>query len=102
MTIFPVSPIVNMNGTSQEVLLEQVMAAKEAVAIAMKALAEATPHGRDYQTAPAGAYAVARGQHNARMNKLSDVYEDLETIALDVYKQRRSKKNWELLASKPV
>ena len=91
MNTIPVSPIVNMNGTSQEVLLEQVMAAKEAVAIAMKALAEAIPHGRDYQTAPDGAYTVARGQHKVRYGKLVDVYEELEAIAVDIYEQRRKR-----------
>jgi len=91
MMVIPVSPIVNMNGTSQEVLLEQVMAAKEAVAIAMKALAEATPHGRDYQTAPAGAYKVARAQHSMRMCKMDEVYKELETIAVDIYEQRRKR-----------
>ena len=91
MNTIPVSPIVNMNGSSQEELLEQVMAAKEAVAIAMKALAEATPHGRDYQTAPAGAYTVARGQHNVRFGKLVDVYEELQAIAVDIYEQRRKR-----------
>ena len=45
-------PIVNLNGESRESLLEKHVAVYYAARNLRQALANAAPHGRDYQTEP--------------------------------------------------
>jgi|TARA_R110000765_G_scaffold351331_1_gene441317 hypothetical protein len=80
----PQAPIVNLNGTSKDALMEQVGDARSAIDDALKALALATPHGRDYQTASEGAYALAAAQHRDRVAALTVVSDDLLKIAMDI------------------
>lgn len=74
-------PRINLNGTGSSELLEQYLNAKRAIQLAVEALGEAWPHGRDYQTLPPGAHQVAMNEHADRMNRLRAVMAEVETIA---------------------
>lgn len=60
-----INPRVNLNGTSRAALIEQATAVIEAATALEKALAEASPHGRDYQTYPDNAAFKAASETNA-------------------------------------
>ena len=74
------APQVNLNGTSKESLMEQVRNAADACYNLQAQLADMRPHGRDYQTAPEGAYQRARSEHDAREAKVQSVLDDLHAI----------------------
>lgn len=78
----PQFPQVNINGTSKDALLKQSMKAYHAVTAAVEALCEGAPHGRDYQTLPAGSYEQARAEHYLRLSKLESVKAELEAFAI--------------------
>jgi len=69
-------PILHLNGTSKEYLSSKYHTAGSAVDAAIKALAETAPHGRDYYPEP-GAYERAQAEHESRMKRLHDIYEEL-------------------------
>lgn len=79
-----ITPTVNLNGTSADELLRQNIAAVKAIRDAFRALQTAAPHGRDYQTVPEERFRLARHQHNARMEKLDDILQELETIITEI------------------
>ena len=83
-TIFPT---VHLNGTNGNVLLQEYVAAMDAIRQAANALANVTVHGRDYYTQAAGAYATAREEHHTRLKALEDMQSELEEIALKVQEQ---------------
>lgn len=78
------APKINLNGTSGQELLDQATNAADAICEAFQALQRMAPNGRDYQTAPAGAYAQARTEHNSRLSRLDDIKNELEALALDI------------------
>ena len=80
-------PVLNLNGSSAEDLIEQLSDACSAVGAAQDALAKASPHGRDYQLNPDD-YKLAREQHEARQMALRAIADELETIATHVYEQQ--------------
>ena len=73
--------MVNLNGSSAKSLLEENREAWRALETAREALTKAMPNGRDYQTAPEGAYQAARAQHIARIESVVNIQLDLDTIA---------------------
>lgn len=83
-------PSVHLNGTSQEVLLEQYKSALVAITNAQEFLNQAAPHARDYYVQSRkgnpfyNAYYKARDQHLARLNALNIIYKELEVIAIAV------------------
>lgn len=79
-----VLPIIHLNGTSKEALIEQHCAAGSALRAALKALSEMAPNARDYYPAP-GRFEQARAQHDRRAKTLRDLYDEIEaeTIAID-------------------
>ena len=74
------APVVNSNGTSKEALVSQLKDVYVAGRAMLEAMAEATPHGRDYQTAPPGTYQVAMQQHEDREARILSVLEEIEAI----------------------
>lgn len=74
-------PQININGTARSDLLEQYLTAKRALDHAIEALAEAYPHGRDYQTLPHGAHQQAMNEHADRMRRLRTIRAEVETLA---------------------
>jgi len=80
------APKVNLNGTSAKALTAQVVAVREALEALDKALAEASPHGRDYQLQPEVDLAEARGFHAANrayVSEMADAYGVLHIRLID-------------------
>ncbi len=81
-------PIVNINGSAQDDLVEQNVKGMETARAALMAAYKAAPHGRDFQCNPDG-YAEARTRHIARVASLLEVTQEFEAIALSIVSQRR-------------
>jgi len=78
-------PIVHLNGTGRDGLLDLYREAAFAVRGAMDKLALASPHGRDYYVSPdSTVYERARREHEARADRLRSVHDDLMALALHV------------------
>lgn len=82
-----ICPVVHTNGTGQEDLMRQYREAYRAVQDALKALAQASPHGRDYYVQEDGALDQAFREHNMRCEKLRSVSDELLEIALHIQDQ---------------
>jgi len=80
-------PVVNMNGATKQSLIECRQDAYRALHDAMKALQECSPHGRDYQTAQAGEYEVARKRYIERFSLLDRMANELSYEAIEISKQ---------------
>jgi hypothetical protein len=78
-------PIIHLNGTSKNELLDQQQKLYLAIADAMKALANAAPNQRDYYLLDEAAWARARAKYDVRYNTLklmqTDVQDDMLFIA---------------------
>jgi hypothetical protein len=83
-------PLVNLNGSSPQDLLDQLTEACLAVSAAREAVANAAPHGRDYQLNQ-GDYQLAREQHEARLVALKAINDELEAIAENVADQQAAR-----------
>ena len=68
-------PRVHLNGSSYEELMTQLSTVTEALGFALDALAQATPHGRDYYM-------------QGRTGRLKSILTEIELIAAGVYQQR--------------
>lgn len=73
-------PTIHLNGTSRDELQRQLREAHEAIEAALKAMANATPHGRDYYVQSNNAINVAMTEHQYRMKRLEDVKDELFDI----------------------
>ena len=80
-------PVVNLNGATKESLVTARIYARIAVQDAMKALAECSPNGRDYQTAPRGEYEIARTKYVERFAFLDRLANELEDEAIAISDQ---------------
>lgn len=76
-------PILNLNGTSAEALIEARLNAREAVLALIAALGDVAPNGRDYIGHP-DAYARDRQIHADRLNILDRLYNELGDEALAI------------------
>ena len=79
-----ITALIHRNGDTKTTLLDQLGAAYAAVHAALRALADAHPHERNYYPEP-GRYPQARAQYQARADALRTVAESLwaEIEALD-------------------
>ena len=84
----PEPPTLNLNGTTGAELAEQCRAAWVALQAALEALQGMAPHGRDYQTAGADSYKVAREQYIDRVRRLESVKDEIMDIYEAIEKQR--------------
>lgn len=79
-----VAPLVHLNGTSQDVLEEQLDAATWAIKDAQDALQNCYPHERDYYPLKPingkSAYSVAVEQHLKRQEILDSIVRELNDI----------------------
>lgn len=76
-------PIVTLNGTSREQLIEARIMARVALAEAMRALGETTPNGRDYISNPT-AYQKDKLIYQKRFEALLEIYNDLMDEAVEL------------------
>lgn len=78
-------PTVHLNGTSRQVLEEQLSKAWTALDHALDALAQARPHGRDYY--PQGGHAIrkALAEHEARIDAIRAVREEIAQLSAGLY-----------------
>jgi hypothetical protein len=83
-----VMPAINWNGTDGNDLINQYRTTYEAFQPLLDAMAKATPHGRDYQTLPAGTFEKAQKQHTDMILKLVDIQDTITAIALDLIRQQ--------------
>ena len=79
-------PIPHLNGSGKKNLLEQYTMAAEAVFKVMEVVnIAACPHGRDYYVSKDEcAFSKARTEHRARMEKLREVFDELQELVLHV------------------
>lgn len=77
-------PVVHLNGTARDDLMEGYQAAMAAVRLARKALQATYPHGRDY---PNGGLLDASEAHGYRLAHLNDMERELEALAIYVCDQ---------------
>ena len=81
-----VAPIVNINGSSADSLMEGYIEVYRLLDKAIDAALKAMPHGRDYQTAPEK-YPEARAAFLERIVALSEVKSDMMSLGLAVEMQ---------------
>jgi hypothetical protein len=81
-------PTVHLNGTSSESLMAQLQKIDAALDATLSAMAEATPHNRDYyvQADPDAGYH-ARLAHGERMMRLEAVRAEIQAIWQGIYDQ---------------
>lgn len=82
-------PTVHLNGTSKDELLKLQLDARSAVQEALRALARATPHGRDFYPQGMGETVLALAEHASRVQRLQSVADELHIIAEGIYNQGR-------------
>ena len=77
------SPIVHINGTSADALVDGYMSAAEAVDAAIRAMYETSPHARDYYLID-GLYTKAIEEHASRVDRLRAVSDELKSLVVAV------------------
>lgn len=83
-------PLINLNGTPVNRLYEAANDARIALSIAITALRNCEPHGRDYQTDPTGTcFDLARKQWLDSLEKVEDAYHYIVTVDDSLFDQRR-------------
>ena len=88
----PVMPVVHMNGTSMESLLEQRETVYTALTTALDAFREVSPNPRDYYVGVPGLFEQAVAQYNRRTATLQALRDEIEEEVglLDTMKQERA------------
>jgi hypothetical protein len=84
-----IAPLVHLNGTSKAELLHQIVEASKAISAAMFALAQASPHGRDYYPKGPDVLRAALAAHRTRVDRLIDIQRELEAIGAAIAAQGR-------------
>lgn len=85
-------PMVHLNGTSVEALLEQNVTAMQALEEAMLKLVGATPNGRDYYPMGPGVICEVQDQHYDRLRRLKSVYDELKQIAEYLFNEQEKRR----------
>jgi len=79
-----VLPHVNLNGTSRECLVEQQCSVLHVLNSLLKVMGDASPNGRDYQTAPMGTFTKAQEAWRERWQMIEDLRREIEEYALAI------------------
>lgn len=74
------TPTVHLNGSSRDALIDGYVEASYALAVAITKLEDAAPNAHDYYPQGDGAFAAARDEHRARVQKLHDVLVELHQL----------------------
>jgi hypothetical protein len=77
-------PMVHLNGTSKQSLLDQYENAIKALEDAKDVLLKSAPNGRDYYPKGPDAYGVAFNQHITRVGKISSIINELASIVEEI------------------
>jgi len=82
-------PVVNLNGASAESLVQQYLAIHHALNAVQTAMAEATPHGRDFQTVTDHMTTVdrARKAFTERRQLLRLIASEIEAVYMAIHEQ---------------
>lgn len=86
-----VAPVLNLNGTPGERLIDDFLEAGQAINTAIKKVEDTAPNGRDYQTASTGQYEKAKAQHDSVLKalaRMSKMYYDLAELVQDSLDER--------------
>ena len=86
MTI--IVPTCHLNGTSPDVLFEQLKVAVSSLRTAQRALEEAAPNARDYYPQGPDAFTLARAAHDDRAQRLKAIQRELVDILEGIDDQR--------------
>ena len=73
-------PLIHLNGTSKQALLEQYQAPAQAVWGALRSLEQNGPNARDYYPLGPESFAVAQREHADRCSKLRAVHDELVAL----------------------
>lgn len=86
-----ITPLVNLNGSSPELLIEQQAAVVEAADQLIRALHHAMPHGRDYhlKPGPENWTELARRAHQERITAVQKIVADAHAIATAIMEQMK-------------
>lgn len=82
------APIINLNGTSADALLNQYERAAHALLDAIRVLHAAAPHGRDFQTAAPFTYERARIEHEHRIHCLNSILTEVAEVRNAIAEQK--------------
>jgi hypothetical protein len=85
-------PTIHLNGTTDEVMLDQYTAAAHAVQKAIDAICDAGPNARDYYVQGTDAALTAQREHEARVTSLKRVRDELAAIVEGIQDQIDAKK----------
>jgi|TARA_R110000824_G_scaffold199750_1_gene383736 hypothetical protein len=80
-------PIVHLNGTSGESLVEQRLDIVEALVEVEKAIGQAWPHGRDFYPQGPDALAAAQQVWKERVRVVADLRDEINEEALRIFSQ---------------
>ena len=72
-----IAPRVHLNGTSRGSLLASIIEASQTISLAIDALRNTAPHGRDYYVISDNAYTQARTEYEARLTRLHETNNEL-------------------------
>jgi hypothetical protein len=78
-------PMVHLNGTGKDSLLEQLSNASDALNDAYAAIKQAVPNGRDYYPLGPAAMQAATDQHFDRLRRLDAIKAELDAMAEHIY-----------------
>lgn len=78
-------PMIHLNGTSRESLIEGLCEASSAIEAAYQALKQTAPNGRDYYLLGSEAMRVAEAEHVDRLRRIDGVKTEVDemTRAID-------------------
>ena len=76
-------PIIHMNGTSRQELIDQRTAVLDTIRATLTALGKMSPNGRDYYPVP-GLWDLADQVHGTRIYRLKEIHDEIlaEAIAI--------------------
>lgn len=80
-------PTIHLNGTSARELVDQIETAMGALQTAITALGETAPNGRDYYPQGPTAIGEAGREHQARIDRLQGVRQELEALYAGIDEQ---------------
>lgn len=78
-------PVVHLNGTSRNTLLEGYSAASDAIYDAMQKVRKIEFNGRDYYPKGPSSFERARDQFHAALKKLEEAREYFTAISCELY-----------------